>query len=580
VTPWSGCAALAAVSVFLSASVAAEPDYSTLSLEQLSSIKVTSVAKKQQALSRTAAAVYIITSEDIHRSGLTSVPEVLRLAPGLSVARINGSTWAVSSRGFNGQLANKLMVLIDGRSVYSPLYSGVYWDVAMPLLDDIERIEVIRGAGATMWGANAVNGVINIITRSAKDAQGKEVVASAGTVERASGEVRGGGSIGSVAYRAYLGGQDTDQMHTAASQGARDRWSSEQGGFRMDSTRGPDTWTVEGDLFRDSRSDTGVTPSLTSPPVSTFYTQDTGTSGTLAGEWRRQVQEGSELRVNAYYDDVKEPQASIPVAHTRTGDLEAQYRFAAGTSNDILVGAGDRLSAMRIAGDNGYSFSQSSFLYNTASAFAQDEFHLFQDRLLLTGGLKMENDTIGGWQAQPSARVLWAPNAKHSFWASVGRAVRTPDPYELYASASLAAVPPSPTTDGLPAIVTLQGNPNFKPEILVDYEIGYRVQPSTRFSLDWTAFFNDYSQLRSLDPATPILHRTPVLYADIPFIYSNFAKADGVGSEISATWHPLAPWKVSASYSWLNIRQDLTAQAPPGSYPGTNQGSPVNQWKL
>jgi iron complex outermembrane receptor protein len=574
------CAVCLAVSVFRSAALAADPDYATLSLEQLSSIKVTSVAKKQQRLSRTAAAVYVITSEEIHRSGLTSVPELLRLAPGLSVARINASTWAVSSRGFNGLLANKLMVLIDGRSVYSPIFSGVFWDMSMPLLDDIDRIEVIRGTGATMWGANAVNGVIDIITRSARDGQRKEVVASAGNVERASGELRGGGLIGDVAYRAFAGGQDTDQMQTATGRGARDGWSSEQGGFRMDSAPGLNTWTVEGDLFRNDRADNGVIPSLQSPPVVAFYTQETAASGALSGEWRRQIREGSELRVNAYYDDTNHPEASIPTAHTRTGDLEMQYRFAAGTRNDILVGAGDSVSAMRITGDGEYSFSQSGFLYNTASAFAQDEVHLLDDTLLLTGGVKMEHDPVGGWEAQPNARALWAPNAKNSLWASVGRAVRTPDPYELYGTASLAAVPPSAETGGLLGLVTLQATPDFKPEILDAFEIGYRVQPSPRFSLDWTAFFNDYSQLRGLDPLPPVLHTTPVLYAVFPFTYSNFAKADGVGSEISATWHLLNAWKLSASYTWLNLREDLSAAAPPGSYPGTNQGSPKNQWKL
>ncbi len=555
-------ATLLAVFLFGRAARAADPgvdpDYATLSLEQLSSIKVTSVAKKQQRLSRTAAAVYVITSEEIHRSGLTSVPEVLRLAPGLSVARIDASTWAVSSRGFNGFLANKLMVLIDGRSVYSPLFSGVYWDTAMPLLDDIERIEVIRGAGATMWGANAVNGVINIITRSAKDVRGKEVVASAGTTERAAGEIRGGGSIGNVAYRAYMGGRDTDRMQTAAGQGAHDGWSSEQGGFRMDTSQGADTWTVEGDFFRNTRFDNGLIPSLQSPPDVAFYTRDTAASGSLAGEWRRQIREGSELRVNAYYDDTDHPRRRSPwhIPGRAIWKFSTDSPRVAATTSSSAPG-----TVFPACGSPGTANTPSVSLafFTTPPARSHRTRSICSaTALLLTGGLKIEHDPVGGWEAQPNARILWAPNAKQSVWASVGRAVRTPDPYELFGTASLAAVPPSSATDGLLGHrLSSRDLRTSNRKFSDDYEIGYRVQPSPRFSLDWTAFFNDYSQLRRLDPLPPVLHRTPVLYAVFPFTYSNFARAHGEGSEVSA---------ILASADLLEAQRQLyIAEAPRGS---------------
>ena len=555
------------------------PDFSSLSLQELSSIKVTSVSKKQQKLSQVAAAVYVISQEEIHRSGLTSVPELLRIVPGLEVARIDSNKWAVTSRGFNGRFANKLLVLIDGRSIYSPIFSGVYWDTNMPMLDNIERIEVIRGPGAAVWGANAVAGVINIITKSAEETTGVEFNASGGTVEHGSVSGQYGGKINDgLYYRGYVNSADHGPLETEDGSKARDGWSDGQAGFRMDGTTKSGGWQLEGDLFHSVRNEASNLPTPENFFSSvTEYGKEPDTAADLTFEWHRRLNETSELTFKASYDYVNRPELGFSQAKDSTGDFEIQYHFKATKYHDISVGLGDRVITDDV---DPTSFVLSHLSYQTGSGFAQDEIHLLNDRLLLTGGIKIEHDILSGWQVQPTARALWAPNAKHSAWLSASRAVRTPTFYERTAELEVAAIPGSPQTFGLPLVTSIDGSNTYQSEVLKDYEIGYRAQISPKFSIDVTGFYDQYDDLRTGTPGQMSIVPGPQPYILVPLIFTNYGKGHAEGAEAALTYHPVSHWKISSSYTYLNLHQSLLSVAPPNTQTASDNASPAHQWKL
>ena len=338
---------LAAILLVASTSLAGDqadlPDFANLSLDQLVNVKITSFTNKEQQLAKVAGAVYVITQEQIARSGLTSVPELLRLAPGVDVARVNGNQWSVSIRGPVGAYANKLLVLIDGRSIYSPIFSGVYWDIGMPLIEDIERIEVIRGPGATIWGANAVLGVINIITKSARDTRGTMITASAGNTEYTRSGARVGGIWGSTSYRIDFAGSDEAPLQTQSGASAGDGSRNMQGGFRLDGRRGSATWTLEGGLFDATENDIGMNVSVANLNIIDSSSVLKSIAGNITGEWRRHVGETGSLRIRAYYDYVDRPEPQATKVATSTGDAQVQYDFSDGYGNNISVGAGDRI---------------------------------------------------------------------------------------------------------------------------------------------------------------------------------------------------------------------------------------------
>jgi len=558
------------------------PDFSSLSLEELSAVKVTSVSKKEQKLSQVAAAVYVMTQEEIHRSGMTNVADLLRLVPGITVARLDGSKWAVTSRGFNGRYAANLLVLIDGRSVYTPIFGGVYWDMSMPLLDDINRIEVIRGPGASIWGANAVNGVINIITKSAVEVKGTSVEAGGGTAERAFGQVRFGGNVtDGISYRTYLSASDHSALQMPNGQSGGDGWSDEQGGFRVDGMTKNGGWQLEADLYRDRRSEVGYFPS----PEAGFAMEATkgdftGTSANIAFEWRRRLTESSDLKVNTYYDFMSRPEPGGSKAETHTGDFEIQYHIAALKGHDITAGLSDRVILMDASATGLLRMDPSQLTYQVASGFVQDEIHFAQDRLLLTFGVKLEHDPFAGWQPQPTARVLWAPNKRHSAWAAVSRATQTPSIYERYMTADILSEPASASTFGLPVLGVVSGSSLYQPTILTDYEIGYRAQMSARFSIDIAGFYDCYKQLETenLGTLSLILGAQPYLLQSVAF--TNNVTAAAPGAEISTMYHPFSRWKLAASYSHLDVHEHILATAPAGTLNPSQTSTPRNQWKI
>ena len=555
------------------------PDFGQLSLDELASIKITSFTNKEQKLSQVAGAVYVITREQIARSGLTSVPELLRLAPGVDVAQANGNQWSVSVRGTVGVYTDKLLVLIDGRSIYSPVFSGVYWDLGMPLLDDIDRIEVIRGPGATIWGANAVLGVINIITKKASETPGTRVTAGGGTTERAFGSVSTGGAIGSTNYRIFFGGSDHASLSQASGANAGDQWSSIQGGFRLDGSHGPDTWMIEAGLFRAPENSAGITLSVPAQQLLDTPFQLTDVTGDLTGEWRRRIGEKGELRISAWYDYMDKPEPTASEVLTRMSDIEAKYDFTARRHN-LSFGGGERTITADISSQATVLFTPDRLTYANLNAFAQDEIHFRHDTLLLTLGAKLEHNHFGGWGPEPSVNLLWMPRKNQSLWISSAQSLRTPSLQERDVFIQTDILPGSPLTGGLPIVAAVVGSPAFGAEKVTDFESGYRAQLSKRFSADLALFYDRFSDMRSFAGGAPVFVPAAVPYLEVVETTGNAAAATGKGGEVSFAWQALRDWKLEGSYSYRVVDSRIVASAAPGSDPGDSNEGPRNKWRM
>ena len=451
-------------------------DLVELSVEQLSQITVTSVARREQRLSDAPAAVYVITNEEIRRSGVTSLPEALRLAPNLQVARADTNQYAISARGFNNVLANKLLVMIDGRTVYSPLFSGVFWDAQHVMLEDIDRIEVISGPGATLWGANAVNGVINVITKRAEETQGALVAAGAGNLER-QGSARWGGRIGETGrFRVY--GTFTDRDNSKLTSGAPVQDASEnfQAGFRTDWGSADSRFTVQGDAYRN---DVDQLPG---------GSRDLSGANVIA-RWQRQWNHQTAIRIQAYYDLVERNQPGAINDKLHTWDLDAQYEFPLGRAHQFLVGMGARY--MRDDLQNlgpALAFVPASRNLQRRHVFVQDGIGL-SDTVDLTLGLKVEYNNYTDWEVLPSIRASWRLAPTQMLWTALSRAVRAPSRVdrEFFAPAN----PP----------FQLAGGPDFESEVANVVEAGIRGQPASSLSYSFTVFHHDFDRLRTTEPA-------------------------------------------------------------------------------
>ena len=538
----------------------AEPDQlGDLSVEQLLDLKVTSVARREETVSRSPAAIYVITQEEIRRSGARSIFEALRLAPGLNVAQVDAHTSAVSARGFNDIFADKLLVLIDGRSVYTPLFSGVFWDAQDVVMEDIERIEVIRGPGAALWGANAVNGVINITTKRAAQTPGGLLTMGGGTEERAFTTVRFGGALSDeLHYRAYAKGFLRDDGEKAGGGAAHDRWRMGQTGFRLDWTPAENVFTLQGDVYR------GFENSLyhrlrPNPPFASYRDYSVGqiSGGNLLGRWTRELAGGGQFSLQTYYDRTNRD-ASIFTERRDTFDIDFQHRFSWGDRQTIVWGGGYRHGSDEIQNNFDISVSPDSLTTNLFSAFLQDEITVVKDRLVLTLGSKLERNDFTGFEFQPSARLLWTPTARQSAWASISRAVRTPSRAErdilLRRDPVLPANALYPTS---PALLTeISGSDGIKSEEVIATEFGYRIEATPRLSFDLALFYNDYSKIGTFEVAEPQfdLLTDP---AHIDLRIQNGLKAETYGGEIAATWQATPWWKWRANYSLLYIKAHL-----------------------
>jgi iron complex outermembrane receptor protein len=551
-----------------------------MSLDDLMNVEITSVSKKEEKLSEAPAAVYVLTQEDIHRSGATSIPEALRLVPGLDVARIDAHTWAISSRGFNGEFANKLLVLIDGRSVYTPLFSGVFWDVQDPMLEDVDRIEVIRGPGATLWGANAVDGVINIITKSAQDTQGWLVSGGGGNQDRGFGEFRYGGSHGDdLFYRLY--GTYFDHADGEMSDGSdgQDGWQQGHGGFRVDWQPSRDNQlTVQGDGYIGTEGQDNSVATLT-PPYMQTLTQETDISGgNVLGRWTHLLADGSEIKLQTYCDKTVRDTAIVG-DNLSTFDVDLQYDRQIGSRQQVIAGLGYRLEDEAIKNTPTIMFQPNHTDRQLFSGFIQDEVTLVPERLKLTLGTKLEHNDFTGFEVEPSGRISWTPTVHQTVWAAVSRAVRTPADYERNARIQLQTIPPGGLFPGSPpALVTAEGNPSFESEDLLAYELGYRVRPCERVALDFATFYNEYSRLATIATGTPVAG-TPPDFLVVPQTFGNDSTAQTYGLEAVGSWQMLDWWRWQTTYTWLHVQlqvDDATTTSPE-IQPG---GSPQQQFSV
>ena len=546
-------------------------DFTSLSLEQLGSIKITSVSKKSEPLAAAPAAVSVITGDDIRRSGALSLPEALRLAPGMSIAKVGSQEWAVSARGFNDTFAQKLLVLMDGRSIYTPLFSGTFWQAQDTMLEDLERIEVVRGPGGTVWGANAVNGVINIVSKPARETQGLLLSGGGGSQHTALAGVRYGVQLGTNTYFRLYGKYD-DWNHSQLVEGgdAFDAWWKAQGGFRLDwEPTSADRFTLQGDLF-SLRADTQipqiVLPIFSVPAPSTGYNYNRRATwnqngGNVLGRWTHQFSEDSDLSLQTYYDRGR---FAFPIIEeTRdTFDLDLRHRFQMGQHQEIVWGGGYRVSRSRISDSPSLNLNRDLRSDQIFNAFVQDEIKLVPERLRWTLGTKIEHNDYTGFELEPGTRLAWTPNDKQTVWASVARAVRTPSQFEHDASVNLAVLPANPPTSPFPTLVSIVGNPDFKSETLTAYELGYRIQAHRRFTLDLAGFVNDYDHLRGTQQQ--INAAAAPNYLQAQSVFNNGARGLTYGGELAATWQTLDWWRLHGQVSviQMNLRQ------PPDSLTG------------
>jgi len=538
-------------------------DLTEMSLEELMEVKVVSVSRHEQRLSDSAAAVYVITAEDIRRSGATSIPEALRMAPGVQVARVDANKWAIGVRGFNSRFSSKLLVMIDGRSVYNPLFSGVYWEVQDALLEDVERIEVVRGPGGSVWGSNAVNGVINIITKHARDTQGGILTAGGGNQESAIGGIRYGGRAGpNVHYRVFSKYFDRRGHLQPSGERAPDDWDVARGGFRVDWERSPqDTFLFSGDTYE---GDAGGRLSVAAfePPLRRTVRDPVSLSGAnIMGRWTRRHSEASHSTLQVYFDRYRREEFSPSSQLVRTLDFDFQNETQLGDRFRLLWGLGYRTNWDELRGSEISSFTPEERRTHLTNAYFQQDVWLVPGKLQLAFGSKFEWNSYTQWETQPSASLLWRRSDRTSAWVSVSRAVRIParaDHDFRLAFQSFA------TPDGGLNTVTFFGDSGFEAEELIAYEAGYRVRLGQKVSLDLAAFYNDYDDLQATQPGTPFADPSlPGNPRIIPMRLANARSGTAHGGEIALTWRARERTRVHASYSWNELR--TSSDFPGGS---------------
>lgn len=513
-----------------------------LSLEELANIEIISAAKRPQKLREAASSIYVITRQDILHAGATTLAEALRLAPNLQVARQTASQYAISARGFNSTTANKLLVLIDGRSVYTPLFSGVFWDVQDTLLEDIDRIEVISGPGATLWGANAVNGVINVVTRQAGETVGSLAVAQAGTRERGAAVRHGGKLPGDAAWRVYGKVNDLDGTDNAAGASMQDAWRIGQGGFRYDRKSGAEGLTLQGDAYSGSSRQ----------PV---FDRKTFEGANILGRWTRRLGAASDLQLQAYYDYTRRVYPGIFGETLHTVDIEGQHALRLGW-HEVVWGAGYRFSDDSVQNSALLAFLPPHRTFHTANAFVQDDIQLIAGRLNFIIGAKLEHNSFSGYDFQPNLRLSWKASERHHFWGAISRAARAPSRID---ADFFAALGPGQF---------LAGGPNFASERLTAYELGWRGNNPSG-SLSTTLFHHRYERLRNLEFVAPgVLNLT------------NFMSGEGSGIELWGEVRPRPTWRLQFGYTYLHkvLRLPPNSTDPLGTRAAGSD--PPHQWSL
>lgn len=536
------------------------PRLAPLGLEKLMEMEVTTVTRTASTVGESAAAVHVITQEDIRRSGATTIPELFRRVPGTNVARIDGNKWAIGVRGFNARFQDKLLVQVDGRSVYNPLFSGVYWDAVDYPLEDIERIEVIRGPGASVWGANAVNGVINIVTKSAWDTQGGLLSAGGGTEEHGFGTVRYGGMAASdLAYRIYAKGFSRDKQF-AVTEDTEDDWWGSSAGTRLDwQPTDRDTATFDAAYLRSVAGRRDLRPTTDPASVATVgglsfpnafvnIENEITDAAHLLGRWTRTVDTDNSWSVQAYWTyffrEVENLQLNL---HWNIFDVDFQHQFPLGERQKLVYGAGYRFTdsfAGSSGRDEGFatSYEPANRKLHLFSAFLQDQIALVPEKLEFTLGSKFEHNEFTGFEVQPTARLLWTPTPRQSGWAAASRAVRTPNVFE---DTTRSTVLPSAG----PIFPQIRGNRELESEEVWAYELGHRVQMRDNLFFDTALFYNDYHNLRVSVPGALITGPPDIL----PLTFDNGMNAETYGAELGADWRPAPWWRLYGAYTWLKM---------------------------
>lgn len=553
-------------------------DLTSLSLEELMNIEVMSVSKTPEKSFQAPAAVSVLTAEDIRRFGATSIPEALRLVPGVEVARINANQWAVSARGFGGRLARATLVLIDGRSVYTPLFAGTYWEIQDMPLEDIDRIEVIRGPGAAVWGANAVNGVINIVTKNAQDTQGGLLTAGGGTEERGFGTLRYGGKAGeNLNYRFY--GKYFDRDHAEYLNGNDfDDWRMGQAGFRTDWEGSENNaLTFQGNVYDGRAGQRAVNTVYTSFPFREIVYDDVEFSGGhVLGRWTHAAGPSSRMALQTYYDRTK--REDLGFQETRdTGDLDFQHSLGLPGRQTLTYGLGYRVTTGKMDGTPSVvAASPGRRTDDLWSSFLQDEIALVERKLSLTLGSKVEHNDYSGWEVQPSGRLAWTPTPQQTVWTAVSRAVRAPSRVEH--DIELTGVLSADDT----SFLRLVGNEDFDSEELIAYELGYKARPWQTVFFDIAGFYNDYDKMGGVKFGSPLTETDPPPSRTVlPLFFENSIQAKTYGGELQSHWDVRKGWQLRAAYSYLR----MNLKARPGSADtsterATEGGSPRHQFIL
>ncbi|MCK5719344.1 MAG: TonB-dependent receptor [Thiomargarita sp.] len=517
-----------------------------LSLEELMTVEVFNpkagiAARKQQGLMETAGALFVLTQEDIRRSGMTKVPELLRMIPGVQVAHIDANKWAISARGFNNQYSSKLLVMIDGRSVYTHLRSAVYWDVQDLLIENIDRIEVIRGPGATLWGANAVNGVINIVTKSAKDTQGNLITTHVGVGEERAivGFQHGGKLKNGLAYRVYGKFQEHEDFVTLQGEINSDRWQSKMSGFRVDwDIKHNDSITIQGDAYEG----------FAKQNLFMLGEDQVNVDGlNLLGRWQHNLDAG-EIILQTYYDHIHRKDASLKEERT-IYDIDFQHRWERSETEEYLWGIGFHNTQDDIDSLSLLTYSPPEQTYKKWSAFLQGDFSL-NPNVQLTLGSKFEYNDYTEFEYQPTIRTLWNINQQHQVWAAISRAVHTPSRSERYSNYNTF----NPLSDIFLSIIA---NPNLKSEELLAYELGYRFNPTEKFLLDIAIFSHEYNQLRSMGMPSFDMTTTPLT---ILYQSTNGMWGEIYGLELATHWQILKNWKLISTYSYLDVQLHINGE--------------------
>lgn len=522
----------------------------TMDFSDLLKVEITSVSKRSERLFESPAAVYSISADDIQRSGARSFADALRLSPGMSVAQQNGSDWAVTARGFNDVIADKLLVLMDGRTLYSPATGGVTWNTVDYLFEDIERVEVVRGPGGTLWGANAVNGVINILSKDARDTQGFYSQGGGGSYERGFGGARYGAKLSENGYgRVYMKYRLRDELP-----GADDPNEMIQGGFRTD-WHLPDThFTLQGDAYSERHYIRLSVPEYTPPylPLSRNLFVYGGAS--LRGRMQHEFGENSTLEVQGYYDRT-ELQQFDQTSVQQIWDLDAQHRLRLPPRHTVIYGAGYRYTPDHLATTPYFTYDPVERRSQVINAFVQDEIELVEDQLRLTLGTKAEHNDYTGLGWSPSARLAWLPTKRQTVWLAASRSQQVPT--RGYNDLTIPALAIEPVNvNGLPLFTRGQARRGLEAQELISYELGYRVQATDTLTFDLAGYYNFYDNLLTADFGDVFFEPTPAPHLVLPIRAANGGKGETHGFEVSAQWQAAEWWRWSLAYSYQQFQID------------------------